>query len=159
MLISKPVSWGLIWKSLADRVNKVFFEKKSLYFTWQDQAWLLVCTSSVKEHCGSVRPAAPSALHPTVQSRTCNKEGRSSPSIMCICEYDEQEHGVAFLSSQTWNWRLFMWVAECGCRSRVSANGSDTRRQQVIDEDDVVLWHNRFPLCPCWGWGLLFVCL
>lgn len=30
------------------------------------------------------------------------------------------------------------------------------RRQQVIDEDDVVLWHNRFPLCPGWGWGLLF---
>lgn len=43
------------------------------------------------------------------------------------------------------------------CRSRVSANGSDMRRQQVIDEDDVVLWHNHSPLCPGWGWGLLFV--
>lgn len=31
------------------------------------------------------------------------------------------------------------------------------RRQQVIDEDDVVLWHNRFPLCPGSGGGLLFV--
>lgn len=37
------------------------------------------------------------------------------------------------------------------------ANGSNTKRQQVIDEDDVLLWHNRFPLCPGGGWGLLFV--
>lgn len=43
------------------------------------------------------------------------------------------------------------------CRSRVSANGSDMRRQQIIDEDDVVLRHNRFPHCPGWSWGLLFV--
>lgn len=150
MLISKLVSWGLIWKSLADRVNKVFL-KKSLYFTWQDQAWLPVCTSSVKERCGSVRPAAPSALHPTVQSRTCNKEGRSSP----LCVFVNMMSTSMVLRFYPHKRELEAFYV--GGRSRVSANGSDTRRQQVIDEDDVVLWHNRFPLCPCWGWGLLFV--
>lgn len=38
-----------------------------------------------------------------------------------------------------------------------STNGFSMRTQQVIDEDDVVLWHKRFLLCPGWGWGLLFV--
>lgn len=55
------------------------------------------------------------------------------------------------------NWRLLRGQLNVLQRRRVSANGSDTRRQQVIDEDDVVLWHNRYPLCPGWGWGLLFV--
>lgn len=158
MLISKPVSWGLIWKSLADRVNKVFFEKKIFVFYLAGSS----VTSCVHFFCEGTlwKCAACCTISPASNSpKPYLQQGRKKQSIMCICEYDEQEHGVAFLSSQTWNWRLFMWVAECGCRSRVSANGSDTRRQQVIDEDDVVLWHNRFPLCPCWGWGLLFVCL
>lgn len=65
----------------------------------------------------------------------------------------KDEHPYSLTHMWTGGFHESVWIC---CRSTVSANVSDMGRQQVIDEDDVVLWHNRFPLCPGWGWGLLF---
>lgn len=114
--------------------------------------WPPACTSSVEQQCGSVRPAVPSALHPTVQIHTWNKQ-RTCPILYIIYQYMINTDTPLHLHPHTRESAAFHVGV---CRSRVSANGTDMRTQQVIDEDDVVLWHKRFPLCPGSGWGLLF---
>lgn len=116
--------------------------------------WLVAYTSSAEQRCGSVRPAAPSALHPAIQSRTWDRKGTCTPLYtVCVCVYMKDEPPYSLTHMWTGGFHVSVWIC---CRSTVSANGSDMGRQQVIDEDDAVLWHNRFPLCPGWGWGLLF---
>lgn len=75
---------------------------------------------------------------------------------MCLCICEGQASLYPYILTHMWPGGFYVGGWMC-CRSRVSANGSDMRRQQVIDEDDVVLWPNRCPLRPGWGWGLLFV--
>lgn len=93
---------------------------------------------------------------PCIQQSKTVPETRIHSIIYCMClciQYDKEKH--PYILTHMWTVSPFVWAAECA--AGVSANGSDMRRQQVIDEDDVVLWHNRFPLCPGWGWGLLCV--
>lgn len=88
-----------------------------------------VCMSSVEQHCGIVLPAAPSTQHPTIQSRTCNKQKEHSS--LCVC--GQHIHRVACTSSHT-----------CAAGADNVLMAPNTRTQQVDNGGDVVRRHSHF---------------
>lgn len=71
---------------------------------------------------------------------------------MCVLVYVRRTSSHISLHTHR-DWRLLRGRLKL-LLEQSSTNGFSMRTQQVIDEDDVVLWHKRFLLCP--GWGLLF---
>lgn len=78
-------------------------------------------------------PAAPSSLHTAIQSHSRNKRGESF-----VC----RRRTITAVHFYTWthmNWRLLRGWGTVLQGQVESINGSDSKRQQVIYEDDVVL--------------------
>lgn len=113
--------------------------------------WLLECTSSTEQQCQ--KRAACCTISPASSNPKpfLEQEGNMHSITFCVWERQTSVYPLTHVTRRLLSGRPNLLLEQS------SANGSSMRRQQVIEEDDVVLRHKRFPLCPGWGWGLLFV--